>query len=175
MQYQTGSAEETQEVARELLQHIVEENQGVGSAPVIGLSGDLGAGKTTFMKGIAQALGIEEDITSPTFIIEKIYDLTDQPFDRLVHIDAYRLESGDELVALGWYEVLSNPRTIVFIEWPEQVSEVMPDRTQYIRFEVPDETTRILYVNEPLEDEQEHEEEQTVQHIYVKENNEENA
>ena len=68
-------------------------------ATVVGLYGELGSGKTTFMKYFAEALGVEETIQSPTFVIERIYDLglSTSDFRHLIHIDAYRLESGEEL------------------------------------------------------------------------------
>src|ERR1700739_2778621 len=76
-------------------------------ATVVTLSGDLGAGKTTFVQAAANALGIEENVTSPTFVIEKIYQLPKKSdvrhrfFKRLVHVDAYRLEGPAELEKLG--------------------------------------------------------------------------
>src|SRR5689334_7666432 len=66
-------------------------------ATLVTLTGELGAGKTSFTQGVARALGIEESVTSPTFVLEKVYELADHGFKRLVHIDAYRLESGAAL------------------------------------------------------------------------------
>ena len=152
MQFTTHSAEETESIAAKLVFDIARRTQGYGNAPVIGLVGELGAGKTTFMKGVARALGLGDVITSPTFVIEKVYDLPDgddQPYERLVHIDAYRLEGGAELEAIGWNDILSNPKNIIFIEWPELVEEVMPLRTEYITLTVEDDEARtILYGEE---------------------------
>lgn len=99
-------------------------------ATLITLSGDLGAGKTAFTKAVAKALGVEAEITSPTFVLEKIYLLpTGAPFARLVHIDAYRLKSGSELSALGFDELMQDPTNLVVLEWPEQVRDTLPPAT----------------------------------------------
>lgn len=97
-----------------------------GAATVVTLSGDLGAGKTTFTQGIARALGVEEHVTSPTFVLEKVYELTDQKWKRLIHIDAYRLVSEHELEVLGWHDMAADPGNLIIIEWPEMVAELIP-------------------------------------------------
>ena len=71
-------------------------------ARVVALMGDLGAGKTTYAKAFANALGVNDHVTSPTFVIEKRYPLHNQNFSQLIHIDAYRLENADELRKLDW-------------------------------------------------------------------------
>jgi len=112
-------------------------------AAVVALSGDLGAGKTTFVKALAAELGIKEPVTSPTFVIEQIYDVpAGQPFDRLVHIDAYRLESGAELTALGWDEITADPPNLVVVECGEKVKEVIPETATWLQLRVVDEETR---------------------------------
>lgn len=91
-------------------------------ATLIALKGDLGAGKTTFVQGVARALGVIEHVTSPTFVIQKVYPTTKSSyFDRLVHIDAYRLESKRELEVLHIEDELKKPKTLMCIEWPEKV------------------------------------------------------
>lgn len=95
-------------------------------AMVIALSGDLGAGKTTFTQEVAKVLGVEEHVVSPTFVIQKIYALKEQKFDRLIHIDAYRLESARELEHLGWHDLCADPGNLILIEWPERVTELIP-------------------------------------------------
>jgi|GEM_PF-1762334 len=97
------------------------------TATILALSGDLGSGKTAFVKAFASALGITDTITSPTFVIEQIYLLpktnsATTAFDRLIHIDAYRLEKASELERLGWAEIAANPRNIICLEWPENVA-----------------------------------------------------
>lgn len=97
------------------------------TAVVVGLYGNLGSGKTTFTKSVAKVLGVTEDITSPTFVIEKVYELQNNKFSHFIHIDAYRLEREEELVSLGWNEITSDKNNLIFIEWPEKVSGIMPD------------------------------------------------
>lgn len=95
------------------------------SATVVALSGDLGAGKTAFVKGTAKALGVTEHVTSPTFVIMKIYPLHGA-FKRLVHIDAYRLKGEHHLKVLGWDELLADPTNLIFVEWPEEAGGAIP-------------------------------------------------
>jgi len=96
------------------------------SATLVTLSGELGAGKTVFVKAAAKTLGIEEVVNSPTFVLEKIYNLEDQKFAHLIHIDAYRLESGAELAPLGFDELMNDPENLIFLEWPEKVADALP-------------------------------------------------
>lgn len=96
-------------------------------ATLITLSGELGAGKTAFTKVVARSLGVESVVTSPTFVLEKIYQLpSTQAFGRLVHIDAYRLESGKDLKAIGFDEIMQDAGNLVLLEWPEMVAEALP-------------------------------------------------
>ena len=100
---------------------------------ILGLIGDLGAGKTIFTKGLAAGLGIKKNITSPTFVLMKIYKIT--PLVRggrgvttLVHIDAYRLRSAKDLIAIGVKEYLTKPDTITIIEWADKVKKMLPKK-----------------------------------------------
>ena len=95
-------------------------------AKVIALSGDLGAGKTTLVQHLAKELGIFEVVTSPTFTIMKIYPMNNQNFKRLVHIDAYRIESLEELRPLRLSEILADKENLVCIEWAERISPILP-------------------------------------------------
>lgn len=139
----TKTLEETKKVAQDFLHTLIKNQQ---RATVIGLRGNLGAGKTAFVKCVASILGIENEITSPTFVIEKIYKLNNREFKHLIHIDAYRLESAQELSALGFAEIIANPDTLIMIEWPEKVVEIMPKNTFYINFTFIDEQTREIEV-----------------------------
>lgn len=108
------------------------------SATIVGLYGDLGAGKTTFTKTLAEVLGVEETVTSPTFVLEKIYTLKGQKFSRLIHIDAYRLEGSHELKQLGWDTIVADPQNLIVIEWASNVEDLLPEYTKKISLKVPD-------------------------------------
>ncbi len=123
MKYVSSSLEETQKIADDFVKKISPRD----GALVVGLSGDLGAGKTAFAKCVAKTFGVEETVTSPTFVIEKIYELSNQKFTHLIHIDAYRLDSSAELLNLGWTKIISDPKNIILIEWSERVSDIMPE------------------------------------------------
>ena len=132
MKYIAKNLEETQKIAEGFVANL---KSSGNSATVVGLYGELGSGKTSFTQGVASALGISENVVSPTFVIEKIYELPrpteclglDKNFSHLIHIDAYRLEKSSELLHLGWREIISNPQNLILIEWPERVADIMPE------------------------------------------------
>ena len=98
-------------------------------ALIVTLSGELGAGKTAFVQAIAKVFGVLDTVTSPTFVVEKVYELptdTARGFARLVHIDAYRLTGSKELEMLGWQELIAESSNLIFLEWPERVLELIP-------------------------------------------------
>ncbi len=143
----TRSPEETARFAERFVHALADSEQHRGTATLVALSGDLGAGKTTFTQGIAKALGVEDRVTSPTFVIERIYRLPETaPWKQLVHIDAYRLSGDEELGTIGWYDIATDPRNIVFMEWPERVHRGVPERAIRIEFEEVDENTRNIKV-----------------------------
>ena len=107
----------------------------------VALYGDLGSGKTAFIQGVAKALGIKENVLSPTFVIEKNYAIP-RSDRRLVHIDAYRLENAGELEHLGFNELVKDARNLIFIEWAERVKSLLPNETKGIYFKFIDENTR---------------------------------
>lgn len=93
-----------------------------GESKVIALSGDLGTGKTFFVKALAEEFGITETITSPTFVLARFYYFPEKlPWKRLIHIDAYRLKDEVDLIKLGWDEWVADPGNLICVEWPEQV------------------------------------------------------
>lgn len=124
-----SSVEELKGVAGELLGLWKQAEYSAERAVLIALSGDLGAGKTTFVQQLAQILGVEETVTSPTFVIMKSYETTDTTFVRLVHMDAYRIEDDSELTPLNFSKVLAQPKTLVCIEWAERISAFLPAHT----------------------------------------------
>ncbi len=120
------SENEIPEIASEILRSL-EANHYKLQACVLALSGDLGAGKTTLTKEIAKQLGILETVISPTYVIMKSYPLEANNYKLLIHIDAYRLESDDELARLGWSDLIADPKNLIIIEWPEKVKNLIPN------------------------------------------------
>ncbi|MEK7653102.1 MAG: tRNA (adenosine(37)-N6)-threonylcarbamoyltransferase complex ATPase subunit type 1 TsaE [Patescibacteria group bacterium] len=107
---------------------------------VLALIGDLGAGKTAFVKGLAEGLGVKNIITSPTFVLMKGYTAQKQKNKKakkqLIHIDAYRLSSGKELEDIGATEYFSDKNTIVAIEWADRVKDILPAGVIKINFKI---------------------------------------
>ncbi|MBU0625577.1 tRNA (adenosine(37)-N6)-threonylcarbamoyltransferase complex ATPase subunit type 1 TsaE [Patescibacteria group bacterium] len=108
---------------------------------VVGLIGDLGAGKTTFVQFLAAALGVQEEVKSPTFVLVREYIATEPTaFERnirkLVHADAYRLEDEDELWAIGFADLVDDAETVTVVEWADRLP-ALKDRSTYheLRFE----------------------------------------
>ncbi len=108
------------------------------SSVVFELLGDVGAGKTTLTRGIAEGLGIEEDVTSPSFTISKEYQGKKL---RLVHFDFYRLEDPG-IMADDLAEEISAPDTVVIVEWGQSVTELLPESHRKIEVKYIDENTR---------------------------------
>ena len=121
-------------------------------ALIIGLEGDLGGGKTTFLQGFAKGLGIKEKILSPTFIIIRRFKiranscLSSCKFANFYHIDCYRIEKPKEILDLGFKEIISNPKNIVTIEWAERIQKILPAETIILKFEFIDPKTRKITV-----------------------------
>lgn len=98
-------------------------------ATLITLSGDLGAGKTTLTQKLGSVFGIAEDeINSPTYVIEQRYPISNHPyFNELVHIDAYRLEQKDDPYKIGLDQTLRDPSKLVVIEWPQKIESFLDE------------------------------------------------
>lgn len=119
---------------------------GKDSATVLALEGNLGAGKTTFVQTLARELGVRDAVQSPTYVLMKAYPLelsdasanTNKKFTKLVHIDAYRLESPEEFDALRPQEFLSDPQTLVVIEWPSKLEGRLPKPDMTLTFSADD-------------------------------------
>lgn len=114
---------------------------------VVALSGDLGVGKTTFTQELAKTLGITEIVTSPTFTIMSQYQITDNKFTELIHIDAYRIESEDEIGPLHIESVLSKPNTIVCIEWPQNIESIIPTDAFKVSISIQEGEERVVSVD----------------------------
>ena len=139
--------DELPEIVKEILGGISSRETAV----VLALSGDLGAGKTTFSQSVARALGVRENVISPTFVIMKSYEFTGgknlSGFSRLVHIDAYRLDSDTELLKLGWNELIADPQNLILVEWPEKVAEIIPKNAHKISLSHVSESTRQIRID----------------------------
>jgi tRNA threonylcarbamoyladenosine biosynthesis protein TsaE len=116
-------------------------------ATLVTLSGELGAGKTTFTQSVAKALGVAAIVNSPTFVIEKVYVIPEGgTFERLIHIDAYRLTDNTELSVLGFDEIMSHPKNLVMLEWPEHVAGISDHAAVKILLEpLTDGSRQIIY------------------------------
>jgi len=132
MDYLSKSENDTFKIANKLLKKFP-------SFHIFGLFGDLGSGKTTFVKGIAKALGIKRIITSPTFVMMKNYPASQY---NLVHIDAYRLENREDLSDIGFDDLAADEKNLIFIEWPERVFNQFLSEMKIIKFEYVDEKRR---------------------------------
>jgi len=131
--YITHSDEETRALGRALSRLF---SQGA----VIALHGDLGAGKTTFTQGIADGLGISRHVTSPTFLIQKSYEVSESKM--LYHLDLYRLQNEKEAESIGIKELLTTPGQVVVIEWPEKIESLLPQDSYHIYFTYQDDNQR---------------------------------
>jgi tRNA threonylcarbamoyladenosine biosynthesis protein TsaE len=109
---------------------------------VVCLQGDLGAGKTTLVQGLAQGWGSLDPVSSPTFIIVNVYRRPDD--GQLYHMDAYRLESAPEAAELDLDEMLAQGS--VLVEWPERIQEILPDDHMWISFEYVAEENRQMLI-----------------------------
>lgn len=125
----TNSQQETGKLAKILAKQILKKPLKIRGALIIGLEGELGSGKTTFIKSFAKGLGIKKHLTSPTFVLLKKYR-------NFYHIDCYRIKSYKDILALDFQEIISNPQNIVIIEWAEKIRKILPKEKIWIKFEI---------------------------------------
>jgi tRNA threonylcarbamoyladenosine biosynthesis protein TsaE len=154
----TNSFEQTQKLGLELASTLK-------GGEVIALHGDLGSGKTTFVQGLAEGLGIKQRIISPTFIIMRTYVIPDSDpgstsldsglrrNDRngknFFHVDLYRIETERDVEGLGLLELIGDSENIVVIEWPEKIGHLLPETRIDISFEyIGDDKRRIVIPTE---------------------------
>jgi tRNA threonylcarbamoyladenosine biosynthesis protein TsaE len=148
------STSETAQLAGEWLVALA--GQKNKQATIVLLSGDLGSGKTTFTQAVAGALGVKSRVTSPTFVLQKRYQLpkgstlksqkgaTFWPWQKLIHMDCYRLAGGQEVANIGWSEIVADPANLILVEWPDMIASALPELSEKIHFKFIDETTRTL-------------------------------
>lgn len=121
----SNSPEQTEEIAVKIGQHLK-------GGEVIQLIGDLGGGKTTFVKGLARGLGSSDTVSSPTFTINRIYE---GPGLTLFHFDFYRLNNPG-VMTFELNEVLNDPKNVLVIEWSDIVKHLLPEHKLSVKFEV---------------------------------------
>jgi tRNA threonylcarbamoyladenosine biosynthesis protein TsaE len=138
--------EQLSKFAEDFLKDLSESPSNPNHAQLIGLSGNLGAGKTTFTQQIAKLLKVEEKITSPTFVLMKRYPISFGQYKNLIHIDAYRIEDPNEIDVLNFDEIYSEPENLILLEWPEKVEEKLPKKKITITFEVAGENHREINI-----------------------------
>jgi tRNA threonylcarbamoyladenosine biosynthesis protein TsaE len=134
--YQSTSVEQTESIAAELAKRLI-------GGEVIALHGDLGAGKTQFVRGLVKGLGGDgRAVSSPTYVLLNVYDRA-----RLTvfHLDAYRITGADDFEAIGFSELLDQGG-VVAVEWPERVPALLPARRIAVRITPTDESTRRIEI-----------------------------
>jgi tRNA threonylcarbamoyladenosine biosynthesis protein TsaE len=129
----SNSAEETIAAGRSY-------GRGAGKGDVFALTGDLGAGKTQFVKGFVAGLESKADVTSPTFVLVHEYSDGRLP---VYHFDFYRLENRDALLRLGFDEYVFGDG-VSLIEWADRYSDLVPSEARWLSFELRDENTRVI-------------------------------
>ena len=134
--FHTITAKQTQRVGFLLAEELAKQNKASG-AVVIALQGNLGSGKTTFIQGFGQGMGVEENILSPTFVILKQYrtEKKESNMQNLYHIDCYRIEGPKDIHVLGWDDIIKEPQNVVLVEWAERIKEILPQDIVWITFE----------------------------------------
>ena len=140
--WHSRSPEQTRRLGREV-------GRLLQAGDLVALSGPLGAGKTQFVKGIANGLGVPESepVLSPTFVLVREY----AGRLRLYHMDAYRLSGTEDLLALGLEEMLEEPETAIVIEWAERVAQALPAESWWIELSHAGELERELTIRIPGE------------------------
>lgn len=136
----TKYADETRDLGAEMA-------RSIKGGEIICLTGELGAGKTTFSQGFLRELGIKGALTSPTFVVMKQYEVKNKSLDlnNIYHIDTYRVKSSD-ILDLGWEEIIDNKKNIVLVEWPEKIKDIIPPRAIWLKFESIDEDKRKISI-----------------------------
>jgi tRNA threonylcarbamoyladenosine biosynthesis protein TsaE len=154
------SAQDTQKLAGQ----IAEESLGAKerkNAVVLALEGELGGGKTTFVQGLAKALGIKGRVTSPSFMIMRRYKIVSSfpglaparpragkfQVSSFYHIDCYRVDSPKEILALDFKKIIADPKNIVAIEWADKVKSLIPQDAVWVEFEWMGEEERTIKIN----------------------------
>ena len=150
--YLTTSPDQTKKLGEILAKEVIKTKPSK-RALVIGLEGDLGGGKTTFLQGFAKGLGIKEKTLSPTFVIMRKSKIpgtrfagAKSKFKKFYHIDCYRVGKPKEILDLGSKEIITNSQNIVAVEWVDRIRKIMPKNTIWIKFDFVNKNTRQISI-----------------------------
>lgn len=133
----TKNEKETQKLAQILANEILKTPKKMKGALVVGLEGNLGAGKTTFIQAFAKGIGVRSKLTSPTFVLMKKYG-------NLYHLDCYRIKDNEDVLALDFKEIISLAKNIVLIEWAEKIKRILPKNRIWISFKILGKKERLI-------------------------------
>jgi len=131
MKFETKSEKETYNLGKKIAGQIK-------GGEVLALTGNLGAGKTVFTKGLAAGLGVKQIITSPTFVIMKVYKIKNQKsaIKNFIHIDCYRVGDPESIKAIGALEYFGRADSVVLVEWAERISKIIPSEAIKINLSI---------------------------------------
>jgi len=138
-EYYTNNQKETEGLATQLAQDLK-------GGELLAFSGNLGAGKTVFVQALAKALGVKENVTSPTFVLMKVYDLKHNKADKFVHVDCYRLSGQEDLFDIGLGDYLNHDNIIVAVEWADKIIN-LPKTAIKINIDLITEDKRKITIN----------------------------
>ncbi len=138
MTFHLTSLEEIPHVAKQFLDEY-------GHNTVFAFDGEMGSGKTTFISGLLNAMGIHELEGSPTYSLVNVYDSA--MFGKIYHFDVYRLKNEEEAYDIGIEEMLYGGG-VCFIEWPEKIANLLPDNTIWVYIRNQDDNTRMITVEQ---------------------------
>jgi len=151
----TKSPAQTKKVGTILAKRILNSHFQKEKAIILGLEGDLGGGKTTFLQGFARGLEIRERILSPTFVLMKKLKIPAKTCGlksrTFIHIDCYRVKNPREILALGFSKMASDPKNIIAIEWAEKISKILSEDAIWIKFVIINKNMRkITFLIRPI-------------------------
>lgn len=148
MEILSNSSKKTKKAGEELAFKVLNSNKRK-NAFFIGLRGDLGGGKTTFIQGFAKGLGIKEKILSPTFTIFKRFEIkNNDKFKNLYHFDVYRIKNENDLNVLSFDEIIKNAQNIIIVEWVDLIKKKIPKDLLIVDFEFINEKKRKIIIKD---------------------------
>jgi tRNA threonylcarbamoyladenosine biosynthesis protein TsaE len=141
----TKSAKATQTLGEAIGRALLAEGERYAGkkARILCLWGELGSGKTTFVQGIARGMGITDRLLSPTFIIVRHYKIPQQS-GLLYHLDLYRMMTAEDVHSVGITDLFDDPQSVVIIEWPERLGDLLPKQRTDFFFATQADDTHII-------------------------------